>query len=412
MQITHHPHVDSVELKLTGRLDATWAEHVSDSIETAVRTGAHRIVLNFAGVSYISSLGIGVLMKHYQRLKTVNGSLTVCEPSAATLKVLNAAGLAVYLVTDGTAAVVAPADRVLERPEATYHAYPQPVARPMTCSAIGTPEKLTAAGFAQGDGSLLAFGTGTFGLGIGAFGEGFDDCRDRFGEFLAAGGCAITLPTNDLHALPDYVVEEGVHVPQIEALYALAGSGDFPWMVRFDAAPTGRGTVTLSELLDAALEVAGGHTLAFVVLAEAAGLIGATLRQSPAARALSLEFPAVRDYVSFTTERSSDRSLALLVGVAARTPAAEVAAFLRPLHGSALSTHVHAALFPYRPVQRGELSFGKTIAGLLASAAPVAVLHLMSDTRPFDGVGETELIRGACWVGSLKALSAAKARTA
>ena len=154
MHISHHPHVDSVELKLTGRLDATWAEHVSDSIETAVRTGAHRIVLNFAGVSYISSLGIGVLMKHYQRLKAVNGSLTVCEPSAATLKVLNAAGLAIYLVTDGTAAAVVPADRIVERPEATYHAYPQAVVRPMTCAAIGAPEKLTGAGFAQGDGSL------------------------------------------------------------------------------------------------------------------------------------------------------------------------------------------------------------------------------------------------------------------
>jgi len=351
-------------------------------------------------------------MKHYQRLKAVNGSLTVCEPSAATLKVLNAAGLAIYLVTDGTAAAVVPADRIVERPEATYHAYPQAVVRPMTCAAIGAPEKLTGAGFAQGDGSLLAFGTGTFGLGIGAFGEGFDDCRDRFGEFLAAGGCAITLPTNDLQALPDYVVEEGVHVPQIEALYALAGSGDFPWMVRFDATPTGRGTVALTELLDAAHEVAGGETVAFVALAEAAGLIGATLRQSPAARAVSLEFPAVRDCVSFTTERSSERSLALLVGVAARTPAAEVAAFLRPLQGSALSAHVHAALFPYRPVQRGELPFGKTIAGLLASAAPVAVLHLMSDARPFDGVGETELIRGACWVGALQALSAVQGHTA
>ena len=91
MNISQHPGVDSLELRLTGRLDATWAEHVGDSIEAAVRAGSHRIVLNFAAVSYISSLGIGVVMKHYQRLKAVNGHLAIVEPSAATLRVLNAA---------------------------------------------------------------------------------------------------------------------------------------------------------------------------------------------------------------------------------------------------------------------------------------------------------------------------------
>jgi len=65
-------------------------------------------------------------------------------------------------------------------------------------------------------------------------------------------------------------------------------------------------------------------------------------------------------------------------------------------------------VFPYRPVQRGELPFGKTIADLLSAAAPHAVLHLMGDTRPFDGIGETDLVRGACWLGALPRLSRAE----
>ena len=407
MQISQHPREDLVELRLIGRLDATWAEHVGDSIETAVRAGSHHILLNFAGVNYISSLGIGVVMKHYQRLKAVNGSLGICDPSTATLRVLNAAGLAGVLIAAESAAPVATvAARVLEREDAAYRAYPQPVAQPLMCTAIGDPGKLVHGGFGADDARLLTFGTGTFGLGIGAFGDGFNDCRDRFGEFLAAGGCAVTLPTNDLHALPDYVVEEGVLVPHVETLYALTGSGDFPWMVRFDANAGGRGTVTLSALLDAALDLAGSDTVAIVVLAEAAGLVGAALRQSPAARSASLEFPAVRDWVSFTTERTSERSLALLVAVAAREPSPDAVAFLRPIgNGSTVHAHVHAALFPYRPVQRGELPFGKTIAQVVGTTPPATVLHLMADSRPFDGVGETDLVRGACWLGALPAIS-------
>ena len=94
MEITQHPGADSLELRLTGRLDATWADHVSNAIETAVRAGSHHIVLNFARVDYISSLGIRVLLDHYKRLKSVNGSLSVSEPSDVTLKILKAAGLA------------------------------------------------------------------------------------------------------------------------------------------------------------------------------------------------------------------------------------------------------------------------------------------------------------------------------
>jgi anti-anti-sigma factor len=409
MNISHHPGVDSLELRLVGRLDATWADHVSDTIEAAIRNGSHRIVLNFAGVSYISSLGIAVLMKHYQRLQGVSGSLRISEPSVSILNVLNAARLAAFLIGESAASrsSVSTPSRAVARLSATYDVYPQRVSVPLTCTAIGDPARLTAQGFGTADAHQLTFANGAFGLGIGAFGDGFDDCRDRFGEFLAAGGCAITLPTNDAHALPDYVIAQEGLVPRVEALYALLGNGDFPSMVRFDAVAPGK--VGLSELMEAIFELADADTIAFVIVAEAAGLVGATLRRSPAAGPVSLELPAVRDWVSFTTERTSDRSLALLVGVAARQPSADAAAFLRPMKAAGqsapLHAHVHAALFPYRPVQRGELPFGQSISELVGGSPPGTVMHLMADTREFEGVGETDLVRGACWFGALPAIS-------
>jgi hypothetical protein len=294
----------------------------------------------------------------------------------------------------------------MDRGAASYHVYPQRVHTPLTCTATGNPGKLAASGFAASDVRRHSFASGAFGLGLGAFGEGFEDCRNRFGEFLAAGGCAITLPTNDLQALPDYVIEEGALVPRVESLYALTGAGDFPWMIRFDASPDGPGQIPLSELLASMFEVAEGEIVAFVVLAEAAGVVGATLKRSPVAGPVSLVLPSVRDWLSFTTERTSERGLALLVGVAARKPKQALSPFLRPINGGdALQAHVHAALFAYRPVQRGELRFGKTVAELLAVSPPTAVMHLMADTRPFEGVGETGLVRGACWLGAVQTVS-------
>jgi hypothetical protein len=276
---------------------------------------------------------------------------------------------------------------------------------------VGEPERLGSSGYSEADCRSLKFACGTFGLGLGAFGEHFTDCTGRFGEFLAAGGCAITLPTNESHALPDYVVEQGGLVPQIEALYALMGKGDFSTMVRFDALTDGHGKIGLSELIDSLMHIAGMHiagaeAVAFVVLAEAAGLVGAALRRSPVGQPLAHHLPAVRDWLSFTTERTSEKSLCLLVGVAGRTVPDEAAAFMRPIRNdSPMRAHVHAAVFPYRPVARGELPLGKTVAEVLSASSPNALLHLMTDTRPFEGVGETDLVRGACWVGPLQSIA-------
>jgi anti-anti-sigma factor len=409
MQITQHPETESLELRLTGRLDATWADHLSDTIEHAVKAGSHRIILNMAGVRYISSLGVGVLVRQLQLLQSVNGSLTITEPSTPCRTVLTLCGLADFFRMDGNhtgATTLAAGARTLNLLGATYQVYPQPAERPLSCTLVGNPQQLRSSGFSANDCHSLSFANGTFGLGLGAFGEGFADCGSRFGEFLAAAGCAIALPTGDTNALPDYVIEQGEFVPQLESLYAISGAGDFPMMVRFDSATDGPGHIALSDFVDSLMNITDSDLIAFVALAEAAGVVGASLQRSPIAKPISLQLPEIRDWLLFTSERKKERSLALLVGVAGRKVPPGVTEFLRPIKSSSpLTAHIHSALFPYRPVQRGELPFAKTISGVFANSTPSTVLHLMADTRPIEGVGETELLRGACWAGPLRAIT-------
>ena len=104
MQITQHPGSELLELRLTGRIDATWGEHLSATIEKAVRAGSHRVALNCAGVDYISSLGIGVIVTQYKLLKSVNGSLVITEPSKFVRQIITTVGLASYLFEDSMAA--------------------------------------------------------------------------------------------------------------------------------------------------------------------------------------------------------------------------------------------------------------------------------------------------------------------
>ena len=52
-------------------------------------------------------------------------------------------------------------------------------------------------------------------------------------------------------------------------------------------------------------------------------------------------------------------------------------------------------------MQRGELVLNKAIGGLLAADTVQTLLHLLTDDRPFEGVGQSELMRGACWIGPI-----------
>ena len=227
------------------------------------------------------------------------------------------------------------------------------------------------------------------------------------GSALAAGGAAAYLP-GDANGVPDYVVSEGALQPSLHVVYALACDMSGAALVRFDAGAGG--SLGLNAILRACLELSGAATAGIVAVAESAGLIGAALRRSPFGEAapsrVALEFPAVREWISFTPERSHLRSVSLVGGIVSRPVEGPLRRFLRPLGmDDALVGHLHAAVFRYRPLRKGALDLAATVAGLFEDGAPLAVLHLLNDDRPIVGGGESLMVRGACWVAPIESIT-------
>jgi len=135
------------------------------------------------------------------------------------------------------------------------------------------------------------------------------------------------------------------------------------------------------------------------------------LRRSPALGAKQPLFthPHVREWVSFTPERAYPRGLALVVGVAARGAQPALSPLLRPLRGSAgAAGHFHAAAFSYRPLQKGAVELAPTVATLFEAETLQGVLHLLTDDRDRAGAGQSEFVRGACWIGPIASVTAEK----
>jgi hypothetical protein len=240
-------------------------------------------------------------------------------------------------------------------------------------------------------------------IGLGAFGRSPEDTQSRFGESLAVGGLAVTMPT-DGSSVPDYQVTEGQLVPELHLLYGLTARGAFSRLLRFEAGGSRRGVISLAELVEAALLESESPSAAFAMLAESACVVGAMLQRSPALAAgqSALAFPVVRDWLTFTSERTDERNLVLLLGLAQRTAHPDISACLRPVGpGTEAQGHFHAAVFPYRPLPKGRLELSEALTDVLAIESAQTVMHLLADEREFEGVGQTDLMRGACWVGPL-----------
>jgi len=398
-------------LELDGRLDASWSEYVGSAIESAIQSGEHQIDIDLSKVLYISSAGISVLLNYRKRLATVKGQLRICNPVENVLSVLRLMRVDGLLLGESTrTAVVATSPTVnnFEKDGVQFESYSLQVNEPLRCEYFGQPELFGLGKLRDSDGRMIKVEGSRFCVGLGAFEDANSPKQDsadegRFGESLAVAGVAVEQAT-DGSRVPDFQISQGDLIPEIQLLYGVQGRGDFSQLIRIEAGRCERGTLRFSEFIEIALNTFQYEAACFTLVVEAAAVVGASLVKSPtlADGFTPWSFPGIRNWLSFTSEQSEDRKLALIVGVAYRSPHDRHKAFLRPIReGSSVHGHFHASVFPYRPLPKGKLQMRETVQDLFKFDSPRSVLHILSDDRPIEGVGETELMRGACWFGPL-----------
>jgi anti-anti-sigma factor len=424
MRITKRQSGRLVELLVEGRMDVHWSEHLAAAVREELRQGSHHIRLDLSRVPYLSSAGIGVLVRLHHEFKSIQGSFVVanCSPTALkSLEITNLAGLLVAKEADAAVAAtterrtaeppVPQAANRVEKNEAVYEIFSLSAEAKLECRTIGDAGALTSGGFSETDSRSVQFSAGTFAIGLGALGECFADCGERFGEFIAAGGAVAYLPTDGTNA-PDFLLAGGTtQQPEAQVCYAIACEGapgqPFRNLIRFEAASSDR-TITLSALLDSCLELAQTQQAGVVIIAESAGLVGAALRRPPVAvhaKGDLFEFPGVREWLSFATEPAHTKSVALLAGIAVQGDGEKLTSWIRPLGSgesirSSISGHLHAAAFSYRPVPKGRIELKESVRALFEEQSLEGILHLLTDDRG-GTARESEFVRGACWIAPI-----------
>jgi len=403
MELTRTTNEHGLLMLVEGRIDSYWSDHLDAALDDAVREGHHRIEVDCEKVGFISSAGIGVLMKHQKELARIGGAFVVINASRPVATVLRITKLSDLLLAHPSAApqVAARAARVVETDAATLEIFDLDAHARFDCRALGSAAPLLDGGFDPQQCVSLAQVAPRFAIGVGAFGENFEECQGRFGELISVAGATAYQPADGTN-VPDYLLMQGTPGTDARMLYGLSGHGAFAQLVRFE--PHARGaTVTLSHLAEACLAATGHDALGLVMVAETEGLIGASLRRSPAQPTGDADFfshPSVRTRLSFTPARSFPHGVSLVAGFVSRGDSPKGHGQFRPI-GGGLFGHLHAAAFRFQPIQRGAIDLQDTLARLFEPNQLQGVVHLLNDDRGATGAGESEFIRGACWVAPL-----------
>ncbi len=243
-----------VELRVSGRVDGFSAEQLKAELDSLIREGDRDIRLDLSGVPFLSSAGIGLLVKYRQDLARTGGSLVVSVASPPVHRVLEMARLSALLIAPATRAAPAPAP-------APERAGPLLEVELLDSSArlrrriLGDPDVLRGVLPRERRSEKLTLGRDLLAAGIGAFGSEYHQCCDRFGDFLAAAGAAAYMP-NDGSNVPDSLLGPG----EMVVVYGIACQGGFSHRLRFRLA-------ALGDVI-AACRRAAGEQSDFVLAAE------------------------------------------------------------------------------------------------------------------------------------------------
>jgi anti-sigma B factor antagonist len=405
---------EAVDLVATGRIDAETAADLAAAVAEELRRGRHEIRLDLHAVTFLSSAGIRGLFETQRAARTAGATCFVSRASDPVRRVLDLTRLTPLLMGNVAAETRAAAGGG-EAPseEVSFRSVRLgPLARP-SAAVLGRlvgSDCLASVGRPTGVRTHVA--RDGFALGLGALAAG-EPSADRAGELVAACGAVFHRPPHS-HASIDYTLPAGDLTAEIDMAFGLVWRGIPSGRAGFEPVDDAA-SVSLDELSLALLDVSGAAAIAFVVIADVAGLVGAELIRpltdaSPADSPRCSTRAVAARWISFSREPVYPRHTALLVGVACRDAGnPSFASFLRPIGTQNVRGHVHTAVFPGRPLGRAATDLTETVADLTGST-PDAVLHLLADPQPVLGSGRSELVRGTAWFAPLEITASPESR--
>ena len=399
MQLKHEQRGKYLLILTAGRLDASWADYFRDEMFKHIRNGQHDIILDGKELSFLSSAGIRSILQVFKELKTVKGSFLIVNATPFVKQTLKTSGFDLWLGETFPQDMPVTASAETEDNTGINHEIlnEEFMFYPDTC-VLNKPWDVVDTDKIQ----KVSFRKDIIAIGIGSSAALNREAKNLYGEFLAVCGNVVYQPPEE-SGHPDYLIAEKEYIPSMHCLQILSFSGEPKYLMRFSPVEK-MPFYPISTLLKDMLKQTKGEKTGFVIMGEIEGLVGSYLVRSPGLLEVEgvPDFPEIRNWLSFTGERSYAHQEALIVGIVSGTDDPSLSGLLPPMPGCPdLFVHMHAVVFPYQPLQNGKIPLEPTVGKFFNGPPPLAIFHLTDDARPVIGLGESAMISGACWFGTV-----------
>ncbi|MBN1376041.1 MAG: STAS domain-containing protein [Dehalococcoidia bacterium] len=253
-----------------GRLDAFEAASLGKELETLLKEDDRYLVLDMAGVPYLSSGGIRVLLATHKKLAGKNGHVCLCCLIEYPAQVLKMAGMdSVFVIHDTVEKAVSQSSTLdnMKRSEKDWRSLPRyqrgntsfyvyhssdHVAR---LKIVGSLMKVMHATLEPHDIRQRHFSEAEYSIGLGALGGSLEDCLPLLGEMMTSGGTMVWLPT-DGNDTPDFLIpQKDTGEVVIHTGLNLALDGEFNDIMLVENEGEGI-SITLGDLYEAVFAIA------------------------------------------------------------------------------------------------------------------------------------------------------------
>lgn len=382
--------------RMTGRLDSLTASDAHRLIDELVAGGQRTIIVDLEQLHYVSSAGLRVFLLAQKVLQKVGGRLVIFKPADSVRQIFQLSGFTNLfdIVSDLAelenllgAETANPASHSRELGGIRFNILEQP-ANPGSFLAFGDQEKLSRAEYTLSDVVQVSANHLTFGVGLGAFGQNYDDYKNFFGEAVVINGSLFYYP-----AIPragvDFVLNLSNDQPvKYNFLHGFGFSGNFKIVSSFE---TLEGLVDLSRLISACLQICPAKGLGIVLLAESKGLWGMNLKKVPIVdnqpgKGLDIFHSDIfKDWISFPVEPGDTGHIFLGVGLAV-PDRAQASAKFQPWLGRDSNFHMHAAVFAKGPLGKKPEQLPEELRRVITEIEVLKVQHLLGRSKLAAGM--------------------------
>lgn len=100
MRITTSQFADRTVVTLSGHLDAATAPALYEEFTELSRRGNRRVDVDLAGLDFMDSSGLSILVAEHRRTKNDGGGLVILSPNRQVIRLFQLNGLMSYLVVE------------------------------------------------------------------------------------------------------------------------------------------------------------------------------------------------------------------------------------------------------------------------------------------------------------------------